>query len=108
MTSNVYRGVGDQFSARVGQEIAFKQFTSTSTSKKVAIGFLLESGKPLSQCTLFYIESARGIPMYDFWGYGEAEVLLAPNDAFRVESVTQDNKTGITVIRLRSNGTSLF
>ena len=66
----LYRGIrGDKHEYKVGEEIEWKGFTSTSKSMRVTQDFL-KVGKKV-EGTLFEIRNARGYDIQDFSGHSE-------------------------------------
>jgi len=103
---HVYRGVSIRFQVEVGKCVSFKQFTSTSTNKETAREFL-EEASTLSACTFFDIEIDCGLKIDDYFGYGEEEILLSPNDALRVVAINRET-SGLRIISLKQIGSSIF
>ncbi|XP_039947347.1 NAD(P)(+)--arginine ADP-ribosyltransferase 2-like [Hirundo rustica] len=86
---DVHRGVGDiKFKANKTNRVRFGQFTSSSTSEKVAKGF--------GQGTLFKVHTCHGVDIQGFSKYPEEEEVLIP--PFEIFNVTDVNEKGNTVV----------
>jgi len=85
-TRTVYRGVGMQFNAIVGQTIRFGSYTSTTESKNVADGFM--SGGSCG--TIFVLNTKLGAPIKIISIYPhEEEVLVPPYEIFKVNAIVK-------------------
>ncbi|XP_072215507.1 NAD(P)(+)--arginine ADP-ribosyltransferase 2-like [Excalfactoria chinensis] len=97
---HVYRGVrGIHFTAKIGTEVRFGQFTSTSLQKAPT--------KKFGQDTFFEVKTCYGVPIkkLSFFPY-EDEVLVPPYEVFQVTKFTRIN--GRSQIQLRSKGAKSF
>ena len=86
-TRTVYRGVGMQFSASVGQKIRFGSYTSATESKNVADEFMNGTSG-----TMFIAKTKLGAPLKLLSLYpNEEEVLVPPYETFKVIAIVKTN-----------------
>lgn len=88
VVKQVYRGMGFKCTAKVGQQIRFGSFTSTTGNLEVANGFRTEDG------TMFHIKTRLGACIKDISEYpDEDEVLIPPFEKFKVDSIDESGST---------------
>ncbi|XP_072201251.1 NAD(P)(+)--arginine ADP-ribosyltransferase 1-like [Excalfactoria chinensis] len=96
----VYRGVrGIHFTAEIGTDVRFGQFTSTSLQKAAT--------KQFGQDTFFEATTCYGVPIKKLSFFEDQdEVLIPPYEVFEVTSITTIN--GRPQIQLHSKGPKSF
>lgn len=77
----VYRGTSKKFVAKVGSLVEFKAYTSTSTEKDVAEGFVRD------RLIILKVKTGKDIQDYSNAG-NEREILIPRGVKFKVEGIT--------------------
>ncbi len=79
----VYRGTSKKFKAKVGSVVEFKAYTSTSTERDVAEGFVRD------RLIILKVKTGKDIQDYSNAG-NEREILLPRGSKFKVDGVTSE------------------